>query len=868
MTFELKCCGAENPIGVDQERIRLTFVTDGSREVSSYTIELKETISRKTICVLAVDGFTAWVPASVLREKTAYEWTVSALLSDGSSLISQPGSFETGLQTWQGQWIGLPAQPGRVLEFQKQVDLTCKPKKARLYICGLGYFQPKLNGRRLDDSYFIPPVTDYNTRKQLPRGASGHRITYYTYDITALLQPGRNVLNVEVSDGYYSNCEKAYYEPQPDMSFGQSCLIYELHMEDEAGAYRIVSGTDTQVRVTNEIARLYSGDTVDYTAEPRAYEAAKCVPAPDGVMTSPMSQDDRLAQVLQPVASWKTAEGTVYDFGVNHTGGLRFVAKAQEETTLRIRFAEVLHADGSLNFETGAWHATHIQTGQGKHIYQGNTYHLKKGRNVIAPKFSWHCYRYALIPDTAEISELCSLFIYMDIAADGKFTCGEPLLEQVNDMFLHTLRCNMHAGVLSDCPHRERLPYTGDGGLVMKSACYNLDALDFYYKWFQDLLDSQQDNGMIPNTAPALGGGGGYAWGNAICTVTRELFARTGDRTVARRGYDAIQKWLGYYESKRDENFIIWRNSHCWLLGDWLAPEVVASNVYYISTVCYLQAAKTALFLAEILEPEACEKWENLKEAIAAGINQVFFDEKRLTYGNGIQGENMLALAEGIVPERYWEPMRKKLEHHYCVETDYHFDTGIVLTPVLINYLTDNGYRQMAWRIMTAKTYPSYFSLMENDTTFSEHWSKKWPNYYVGEIGNSELVKGGGELSHCHPMYGSVAAWLYERVAGLDLTELYKKTVKVMPYFMDQLPWAKAEKQTAYGAVSVYWQREEGKYTLQVTIPKGLTGQCHFPATCPYLKNTATEQVFYPDENGYFHFVLSAGQWTVTNMEG
>lgn len=868
MTFQLKCCGKVDPIGVDLEHVRLSFATDGSCAVSTYTIEITEAISREKVCTLSAEGCTAWVPASVLREKTAYAWTVSALLSDGSSVISQPGSFETGLKTWQGRWIGLHAQPGQVLKFQKQFCLTGKPQKARLYICGLGYFQPKLDGQRLDDSYYIPPVTDYTPRKQLPQSASGHRVTYYTYDITDRLAPGEHALTAEVSDGYYSNCEKAYYEPQPDMSFGQSCLIYELHIEDEAGLLKIVSGPDTLVCATGEVSRLFSGDVLDFAAETRGYEAAQCVAAPKGVMTSPMCQDDRLAQVLQPVASWKTAEGTVYDFGVNHTGGLRFVADAPADTTLQIRFAEVLYADGSLNFETGAWHGTHIQTGQSKHIYQGNQYRLKKGRNVIEPKFSWHCYRYALIPDTAEISELCSLFIYMDIPTDGSFACGEPLLEQINAMFLHTLRCNMHSGVLSDCPHRERLPYTGDGGLVMKSTCYNLDALDFYYKWFQDLLDSQQENGMIPNSAPALGGGGGYAWGNAICTVTRELFALTGDMTVARRGYQAVRKWLGYYAGKQDENHIIWRNSHCWLLGDWLAPEVVASNVYYISTVCYLQAAKTARFLAEILDPAACEQWENLQKAIIAGINQVFFDEKRLTYGNGIQGENMLALAEGIVPECHREQMGKNLEQHYSVETDYHLDTGIVLTPVLINYLTDHGYRQIAWKLMTAKTYPSYFSLMENDTTFSEHWSKKWPDYYVGEIGNSELVKGGGELSHCHPMYGSVAAWLYERVAGLDLTELYKKTVKITPYFMDQLPWAKARKQTAYGPVSVDWQQEAGKCTLQVIIPQGLTGRCDFPAPCAALKDTATGQVVYPDEAGYFRFTLNAGRWTLINMEG
>lgn len=865
MIFTLKCCGKQNPIGIDPENVRLHFETDGSREISAYTIIVKKAQTPETVCSLSGDGFTAWVPAHALNEKTAYTWQIQAQLSDGSTVISQPGTFETGLRVWQGKWIGLEAQAGQVLEFKKTVTVERKPKKARLYICGLGYFRPSLNGLPLENGYFIPPVTDYTARPQLSNSISGHRVTYYTYDVTELLQTGSNELSAKVSEGYYSNWEKTSYEPLPDMSFGQPGLIYELHIEDEAGLRRIVSGTDTQVRVTNALSRLYSGDVIDYTREPGTYQPAKLIPAPDGVMTSPMCEDDRIKRVLQPVKTWKTAGGTVYDFGVNHSGGLRFTALAQGKTTLRVRFAEILNEDGSLNFETGAFHATHMESGLPISIYQGNTYYLQAGSNTIAPDFSWFCYRYALIlhEEGVELQDVTSLFICMDVEQNGGFSCENTTLNRINEVFLQTLRCNMHAGILSDCPHRERLPYTGDGGVVMKSVYYNLSALDFYYKWFQDVLDSQYDNGMIPNTATHLGGGGGYAWGNALCIVTKQLYALTGDKIVARRGYEAIQKWLGYYESKRDANYIIYSNSHRWLLGDWLAPEVVISNVYYISTVCYLQAAKTALFLAEVLEPADCQMWKTLIDSITAGINRVFFDPEKLTYGNGVQGENMLALAEGIVPEQYRQKMEAALRRHYSEEMDYHLDTGIVLTPVLINYLTDHGFRDIAFRIMTSETYPSYFSLMEGETTFSEHWSKKWPDYYIGEPGNSQLVKGGGDLSHCHPMYGSVAAWLYERVAGLDLSELYRGIVHVKPSFMDCLPWAKAEKKTACGTVSVAWTREES--TLRLTIPQGLTAQCCFPAACDSLTNRQTNETYYPDKTGHFRFRLGAGQWLLTS---
>ena len=68
----------------------------------------------------------------------------------------------------------------------------------------------------------------------------------------------------------------------------------------------------------------------------------------------------------------------------------------------------------------------------------------------------------------------------------------EGNLNRINEVFQQTLRCNMHSGLVMDCPHREKLPYTGDGKLVMKSAYYSNDVIGYYYKWFRDILDARE----------------------------------------------------------------------------------------------------------------------------------------------------------------------------------------------------------------------------------------------------------------------------------------------------------------------------------------------------------------------------------------
>ncbi len=872
MTFDLRCCGRHDPLGTDKSNIRLSFALSGGA-LASYALEVFE-LGGAPVCTVPgtqSGTFIHWLDPALLRGRTGYRWHVRGRTPDGCEVVSGPGFFETGPDLWQGQWIGASVRDDRVLEFKRCLHIGTPIRSARLYICGLGYFTPYLNGRRLDDACFIPQVTDYAHRPDIGpvQLGLGHRITYYTYDITALLQPGENLLQARVAGGYYTCREKLGYEPQPDFSYGPACLRYEVHLLTASGEQLCYfSDPQTLVRCTNTRSLLYGGEHTDQTLPPCPWAPAQPVPAPDGRMTAPTCPDDRVQQQLQPVKSWQTPEGTVYDFGINHSGGLALTVHAAGEETLTLRFAEALCDDGRLNFETSAWHGTHLHTGETKDIYQQSSYRLLPGRHELAPQFSWYCYRYVLISHTPGLTcePPTSLFISADAAQSGSFRCGNDLLERIDEAFVQTLRCNWHSGLLTDCPHRERLPYTGDGKLVMRSACYSFDALDFYYKWFRDILDAQTAEGLIPNSAPYFGGGGGYAWGDALCTVARLLYGFTGDMQIAREGYAAIVRWIGYCRSKADGDHIIRSNSHTWMLGDWLAPEVVQSDVYYISTVCYLQAVQAARFFAALTDPDRCAQWERLAGEIISGINRVFFDPQRCCYANGVQGENVLALAEGIVPEACRANMEAALRHHYGTHTGGHLDTGIMLTPVLLGYLTDHGHRDLAWRIMTADSYPSYRYLLSGETTLSEHWSKKWPDYYFGEPGNSRLVKGGGELSHCHPMYGSVNAWLYERVAGLDLSCLCERTVVFCPSFIGFLPWASACKPTPFGTAAISWADCGGSVTLELTVPEGLTARCRFPAFCDCLHLTQTGAQHAPAPNGYFDFTLPAGRWQLTGI--
>ncbi len=883
MKLFMSCNGREKALGVDKEHVRLSFEIQEEHKATYYEFQVSSSEENLNNGIFDVGCFpescpgnhSVWIAPDLLVAETCYYWQVMAQTDVGVDL-SRPSWFETGPESWVGEWITgwtdhASEKEGRIHRFERRFSITGKVELARLYISGLGYFDATLNQQKLDDSWFKPQVTDYAPRAYRENPLLGvsknHRVVYYTYDVKTHIKQGENALVVEVADGYFYNTEKVEYAY--DFSFGVPRLFYELHLVVDGKKKVIRSDSDTLVQNTNQISLLYQGDRWDETRKSNEARKSLRIAEPMGKMVVASCQDDKICQVLSALQIADMDGGTLYDFGVNHTGGLRLQVEAQEDVKIHICYAEVLDESGRPNYETSIYDERMPDDGRAEGTHQQNIYIVKKGDTLLQPQFTWKCYRYAWIriEGEATIRDIQSLFIHMDMEQDGHFASSDETLNRIHDMFIQTLYCNLHSGLLTDCPHREKRPYMGDGNQIMKSVLYSMDALPYFYKWLDDIEDAQETTGKIPNTVPNFGGGGGYAWGNAICTLTKELYHYTGDRKVAEKGYKIIQHWLQYYERNRDEDYIIRSNSGTWLLGDWLAPDTIVSNVYYISTTCYYMAVDTAEYLAEILGDGQIDWWKKQKEKIADGINRIFFDPGKLQYGYGKQGEDVLALALGIVPEAYVEPMKKKVERHYREETDYHFDTGIVLTPILIQYLTEQGLEEIACRMMTADTYPSYFNLMEEDTTFSEHWSKQWPDFYLGEIGNSRLVHGGSDMSHCHPMYGSTVAWLYEKVAGLDLSHMYQKQVYITPYCTGYFERAGADKKTPYGKASVEWERRRHGMKLKLRIPENLTGVVRFPSTYKKLRCPELGLEVQADDKGYFDFVIPSGKWLLETKD-
>ncbi len=875
MRFDVLCNGTINPKGVDFNDLRFTFVTEDVESIKSIEYEFylsnelqsgnyfykKKTTKRHTYVSFNdfACGARIYYRAKIATQNAEY--------------YSNVYFAENGLVDVVGKWIDSKNFDGRVMQFSKKFTVSNEVTSARLYIVGLGAYTSKINGKSTDDYYFKPLLTDFDFRYDLKNNAwydkenfnnDKKTICYDTFDVTHLINKGENEISVLLGTGWYHNVEKDFVDPS--YTYSTPKLFFELHISGDGFSHVIASDESCVVQNTNIVSLLYAGDRVDFTKPYEPFTAVTLAKAPSGKLVPSYAIHDAVIETLAPLSAKKGKNKITYDFGKNHTGALRLRVKGNRGDKLKIKYFEVLAKNGEPNYETSRWVAYKDGKEPISHIDQQGEFVLSGDVDEIAPLFHWNCYRYAevFLPEGCKILSVESLFISADIALDANFFCSIKVLNDIFRAFVITQRDNMHCGVPSDCPHREKLPYTGDGQLAIESTMYLFDAETFYRKWLKDIISAQGNDGWVPYTAPYIGGGGGYWWCNALTTVPLILYKLTGDKQILQQAFLPSQKLVMYYDKMHDGDYVITKGCSKWLLGDWLAPTKIESDIAYVNSVAFYSAVSQVEQMAqELNETAIAEQMQDLIAKIKDAINIRFFNKDTLSYGNGVQGENVFALHYGFVPSEYYEALKNKVIDHY--KKTGQLDTGIVLTPLMIETLTNLGATDVVFRIMLNEKFPSYHYMLEGETTLCEHWSKYWPPTSSAE--NEETVLT-GDVSHCHPMLGSVVAWMFKHVAGLDLSEAHKQKITFAPKFIPKVASAKAQKETFCGLASIEYEAY-GSIKMKISVPYGMQGEVRLPiSVCEtlYANSDSGIQLKSRKNGDYTCIKLLGGKWAINSQ--
>ena len=768
-----------------------------------------------------------------LQSGKDYWWRVMVWDNNGkASAWSSPAYWGMGLldtDEWKAKWIGVPWQgeaPRKVLGtvpyeqrrypaplFRRSFELKGDVVSAKAFVTGLGYFEFYINGKKVGDDYLVPNFTNYSIREDIKYyGISidntfrDYRVMYLAYDITNMLNKDGNVAGAILGNGFY-DCSTSWVCP-----FGSPRFLCQIEVVYADNSKEIICTDDTWKVEKSPILvdGVFDGEVYDANKEIKDWctagyddsdwSSAVCRKAPTGKLTANTSPTDKITEVLKPVLLKKVGDDTYeVDFAKEISGWIRFKdIKGDKGDTLSVKYI------------------CESPLGVYKYVFKGT------GAECYAPRFTWYVFSKAIITGVRELTvkNVVAEAVNTDVRINTEFRTSNGLFNEINQIWRQSQIDNMHGCIASDCPHRERSPYTGDGQVACATVMHNFDAAAFYQKWIRDMRDVQNvETGYVPNGAPWQPGcGGGVPWGAAMNIMPWEFYVHYGDRKMIEDNYFAMKEQVRYMLTwlTQDGTMLAQRanlNStqpNYWLnLGDW-APSFDNPPLELVHTFYLWRCADFTAKAARIMGlREDIEYYSTLADDVREAFNNKFYNEDAKSYGDF--GSNVYALVLGVPADRH-EDVIATLKQEISVKYNNHLNTGIFGTQLFFETLALNGLDDIAYAAMNQEDFPGFGNWIKQGATVTwEQWN--------------------GRDSHNHPMFGGGLTWFYRILAGVnaDVDNPGYKHIIIKPVLNKQLPYVYYSHITPYGKVVSEIKQVGGDLQMNVTVPVGSTATIHIP---------------------------------------
>lgn len=608
--------------------------------------------------------------------------------------------------------------------------------KAVLNISMLGYGEVTLNGEKISDEVLSTPFTKFDST-----------VLYNVYDVTNII--GRkNMLGVFLGNGLYNdvaetwNYEKATWQHLPKM-------IAQLDITLKSGAVMsVVSDTTWK---THEGPCVYNhsreGETYDARLEIKDWdkdifdssdwENAVICRSPGGRL-SPVKMPP--ARVVKTVEAVSVKDG-VYDFGEGISGWVRITAEGERGTAVKCEYFDTVFEDGTPDPRANRFliktNSPHVNFDE--YIMKG------EGVETYAPKFCYHGFRYVRVTGAPEKFSIVAEVVHTDFETVGSFECSDEMLNKIHEATVRSIKTN-YLSVPTDCPHREQNGWTGDAFISCQAALMNFDMTSSYEKWMGDFQDVQRPSGQLPGIVPTsnwgYNWGSGPAWDGAMFGIPWYVYQNTGSTELIFKMWENMKRYMEYIYSMSD-GYIVGFGLSDWLYpkGAFCCPREVTDTAYYFWFAGIM--AKCAVIVGE----DGSEY-----EALAIKIKNAFRAE---FFGDETLEKNQTYLAciiyQGLCDENEI-PKYAAMLNDAVVAEDYHTTCGILGIKYILTALSDNGYGETLYKMVTNPTYPSYA-------------------YWMNKGFNTLLEDWECEYSCNHHMFGEVDHWFYRYIAGIRIDE-------------------------------------------------------------------------------------------------
>ena len=772
----------------------------------------------------------------LLVSRTTCYWKVKVWTTKGESMWSQPAFWSTGLLNatdWKAKWIGYEhgfpwdsvSKFSRLSAryYRKQFQASQQVKKAVVYIVGLGHYELYINGKAIGDQVLAEAPTDYT-----------ESVLYNTFDVTADIQSGINVIGTVLGNGRFFTM-RPKYKPKKIKEFGFPKMLLQLEITYQDGSKKVIISDDSwkftadgPIRTNNE----YDGEEYDATKELTGWNISgyndskwlkpELVELPGGKVEAQMNEPIKIVDTIRPISIKQLKPGAwIMDMGQNMAGWLQMKVQGKQGDKVTLRYAETLKDDGDL-------YVANLRDAKVTDIYT-----LKGGAEEIwHPVFVYHGFRYVQItgyPGTPTVNDFIGQVVSDNMANTGHFETSNPLINQIYH--------NAYWGILSDykgmpvdCPQRnERMPWLGDRAIGSLGESFVFNNENLYAKWLNDIEQAQKPNGSIPDVAPAYWNyySDNMTWPGTYILIADMLYNQFDDKGPIEKHYPSMKKWLGYMRQNYYKGNLMTKDKY----GDWCvppeSPELIHSrdssrntNGVLIATAYYYRMLLLMQHFAKILNKPA-DAQQFAAQALQAknAFNQKFLDKKTLQYDNNTVTANLLPLYFGMVPAADRKAVFNNIVNKITIDANNHISTGVIGTQWLMRGLTDFGRPDIAYHIAANDDYPSWGYMVKRGATT------------IWELWNGDTAAPAMNSRNHIMLLGDLIAWFYQDLGGIKEDEPGFKTIIMKPSIaINGLDNVNASYNTPYGLVKSNWKKQSGEFDWTVSIPANSKAIIYLPA--------------------------------------
>ncbi|MDR3268626.1 MAG: glycoside hydrolase family 78 protein [Tannerella sp.] len=840
----LLCEGLYNPLGIDRTAPRLSWeIASDLRNVRQTGYHILVASSPEKLNAGEGDLWDSKPVQSdesihipyggvALTSRAGCFWKVKVTTNRGDTEWSEPAVWTTGLMQpsdWKAQWTGwdkyapqdVPEGRTRLAAryFRKEFRTEKKKiKNACMYISGLGLYEAYINAAKIGEQVLAPTPTDYSKT-----------VKYNTFDVTDKITAGANAIGVVLGNGRFFGMR------QPgNRHFGFPKMILQLEITYADGSTQTVVSDDSwQVTAEGPIRANNEFDGEEYDArmelvgwnrsgyDAAAWAQAEHVEAPGGVPEAQLNRNIKVMETIRPVGIKELQPGVyILDMGQNMVGWLRMNVNGKAGDEVQLRFSELVKDDGS------------IYTDNLRGALVTDKYILKGGAaEAWEPSFTYHGFRFVEIvgfPGTPTVNDFEGRVVYDEMEMTGTFLCSDSTINQIYRNAYWGIRGN-YRGMPTDCPQRdERMGWLGDRAVGSHGESFIFNNQLLYAKWLDDIEQAQREDGSIPDVAPNYWSiySDNMTWPGAYVIIANMLYEQYGNKEPLSKHYDSMKKWIDYMREKYLVNHILIKDTY----GDWCmppeSPELIHSqdparktDGAVLSTTFYYRMLHLLERFAVLLDkPDDATAFALEAEVVKNAFNKKYFNRTTKQYGNNTVTANLLPLCYGMTPDEYGEAVFANIVDKTMGEFNGHVSTGLVGIQWLMRGLTEYGRPDIAMKIATNRTYPSWGYMIENGaTTIWELWNGNTADPAMNSANHVMLL-------------GDLIVWYYENLAGIKNApgSAGFKQIEMKPY-VDGLNEVKAYYQSAHGRIGSERIKKDNRTHWHISIPGNTSAIVYVP---------------------------------------